>query len=308
MSAVPVFPLVSVVVPTRDRPALLRRAVAAVLGQDYPGEIECIVVFDQSPPELPDGLTVGPGRSLRAVGNQRTPGLAGARNTGITAARGQLIAHCDDDDEWLPDKLSAQISDLASEPDAAVATCGIVTVSGQRERTRVLPQRFVTHAMLLRSRIMEVHSSTLVVRREVFDRVGLVAEDIPGGYGEDYDWLLRASADAPLLVTRRPLVRVSLHPGSYFAGQGRTIIEANHYLIRRHPDLADEPTGMARIYGRLAIAEAGLGHGKRASRYAVRSLRLRPRQLRAFVALAISARLVSADHAMRIANTFGRGL
>jgi glycosyltransferase involved in cell wall biosynthesis len=80
MTAFP--PLVSVVVPTRDRPALLKRAVAAVLGQDYPGEIDCVVVFDQSPAHLPAGLTVPPGRSLRAVGNQRTPGLAGARNTG----------------------------------------------------------------------------------------------------------------------------------------------------------------------------------------------------------------------------------
>ncbi|MGN6472082.1 MAG: hypothetical protein ACTHK4_00325, partial [Mycobacteriales bacterium] len=205
-------------------------------------------------------------------------------------------------------KLSAQTSELAGEPDASVATCGIITVSGDHERTRVLAQRHVTHAMLLRSRIMEVHSSTLLVRREAFDRVGLVAEDISGSYAEDYDWLLRASADAPLLVTRRPLVRVRLHQGSYFSGQGKTIIEANRYLLQRHPDLAAEPVGMARIYSRLAIAEAGLGNGRRARRYALRSLRLRPKQLRPFVALAISARLVRIDHAIRIANTFGRGL
>jgi glycosyltransferase involved in cell wall biosynthesis len=301
-------PLVSVVVPTRDRPALLKRAVAAVLGQDYPGEIECVVVFDQSPPTLPEGLAVAPGRSLRAVGNRRTPGLAGARNTGITVARGQLIAYCDDDDEWLSGKLSAQVSDLASTPGASVATSGIITVSDHHERPRVVPQRLITHDMLLRSRTMEAHSSTLVIRREVYDRVGLVAEDIPGGYAEDYDWLLRASADGPLLVTQRPLVPVCLHPGSYFSGRCTTIVEANHYLIRLHPDLANEPTGMARIYGRLAIAEAGLGHRKRACRYALRSLRLRPNQLRAFVALAISARLVTVDHAIRIANAFGRGL
>jgi len=306
---VPAFPpLVSVVVPTRDRPAQLERAVAAVLGQDYPGEIECVVVFDQSPPELPEGLTIVRGRSLRAVRNRRTPGLAGARNTGITAARGQLIAYCDDDDEWLPGKLSAQVGDLAGESGASVATCGIIAVSGHRERARVLAQRLVTRDMLLRSRVMEAHSSTLVIRREVFDRVGLVAEDIPGSYAEDYDWLLRASADAPLLVTQRPLVRICMHPGSYFSGRCATIVEANRYLIRQHPDLAAEPTGMARIYGRLAIAEAGLGHRKRACRYALHSLRLRPNQCRAFVALAISARLVTVDHAIRIANAFGRGL
>jgi glycosyltransferase involved in cell wall biosynthesis len=301
-------PLVSVVVPTRDRPALLKRAVAAVLGQDYPGKIECVVVFDQSPPQLPEGLTVSPGRSLRAVGNQRTPGLAGARNTGITVARGQLVAHCDDDDEWLPGKLSAQVSDLASTPGSSVVTAGIITVSGRHERTRVLPHRLIAHDMLLRSRIMEAHSSTVVVRREAYDRVGLVAEDIPGGYGEDYDWLLRASADAPLLVTQRPLVRVAMHPGSYFSGRCRTIVEANRYLVRRHPDLADDRVGMARIYGRLAIAEAGLGHRNKACGYAVRSLRLRPNQLRAFVAVAISVGVIRLDRASRIANACGRGL
>src|SRR3954454_19667711 len=93
------LPMVSVVVPTRDRAALLKRAIAAVLGQDYPGEIECMVVFDQSPPELPEDLPIPPRRSLVAVTNRRTPGLAGARNTGLVVARGQLVAHCDDDDE-----------------------------------------------------------------------------------------------------------------------------------------------------------------------------------------------------------------
>ena len=56
-------PLVSVVVPTRDRPELLRRAVAAILGQTYEGPVECVVVFDQSDPDLawPD---LPPGRTL----------------------------------------------------------------------------------------------------------------------------------------------------------------------------------------------------------------------------------------------------
>jgi glycosyltransferase involved in cell wall biosynthesis len=301
-------PMVSVVVPTRDRAALLRRAIAAVLGQDYGGDIECVVVFDQSPLELPEDLTIPPRRWLRAVVNRRTSGLAGARNTGILMARGQLIAYCDDDDEWLPAKLSAQVSDLASAPDCSVATTGIITVTGRRSRDRVYPQRLITRDMLLRSRIMEAHSSTLLIRRDALDRVGLVDEEIPGSYAEDYEWLLRASADGPLLVTQRPLVRVDMNPRSHFSKQWTSMVDANHYLIRRHPDLAGEPRGLARIYGRLAIAEAALGHRKRACRYAMRSLRLQPRQHRGFVALAISAGLVTADQAVRIANAIGRGL
>ena len=93
--AVAAFPtLVSVVVPTRDRPAPLERAVAAVLGQDYPGEIECVVVFDQLPLHRPEGLTGPPRRSLRAVGNHRKPRAWPAPGTrGSPSARGQLVAH-----------------------------------------------------------------------------------------------------------------------------------------------------------------------------------------------------------------------
>ncbi|HEX5740084.1 MAG TPA: glycosyltransferase, partial [Pilimelia sp.] len=72
-------PPVSVVVPTRDRPAMLRAAVSAALAQEYPGAVEVVVVHDQSPPDT--GLAGGDGhRRVRVVANTRTPGLAGARN------------------------------------------------------------------------------------------------------------------------------------------------------------------------------------------------------------------------------------
>ncbi len=81
----------SVVVATRGRPQLLRRAVESILGQEYPGALECVVVFDQEEPaEIP--LPAPAGRQLRTPANRRTPGLAGAGNTGITATDGELIA------------------------------------------------------------------------------------------------------------------------------------------------------------------------------------------------------------------------
>ncbi|HEV3496541.1 MAG TPA: glycosyltransferase family A protein, partial [Actinomycetes bacterium] len=85
------LPSVSVVVPTRDRPELLRRAVAAILGQTYPGPVQCVVVFDQSDPDLP-WADPGARRRLKLVRNQRTAGLAGARNSGVLHADGELVA------------------------------------------------------------------------------------------------------------------------------------------------------------------------------------------------------------------------
>src|SRR5258705_10944899 len=81
------FPTVSVVVPTRQRPELLRRALISILGQTYEGDIEILVVFDQDDPVDP-GIDVALGRSIKLLRNERCIGLAGARNTGIAAATG----------------------------------------------------------------------------------------------------------------------------------------------------------------------------------------------------------------------------
>jgi glycosyltransferase involved in cell wall biosynthesis len=111
------LPSVSVVVPTRDRPQLVRRAVAAILGQAYPGPVQCMVVFNQSDPNLP-WSDPGHRRRLELVRNRRAAGLAGARNSGVLHADGELLAFCDDDDEWLPDKLRRQVEQLNLTPEA----------------------------------------------------------------------------------------------------------------------------------------------------------------------------------------------
>ncbi len=70
------LPKVSVVVATHNRPQLLRVALAAILTQDYEGEIECILVFDRAEPEtdLEQAPTGTPVRSVQVITNTRTPG------------------------------------------------------------------------------------------------------------------------------------------------------------------------------------------------------------------------------------------
>ena len=81
-------PLVTVVIPTHGRPALLRETLATIIGQDYDGPMEILVVHDR---EDADGtladLSVAD-RAVVAMVNSRTGGLCGARNTGLLASRG----------------------------------------------------------------------------------------------------------------------------------------------------------------------------------------------------------------------------
>jgi glycosyltransferase involved in cell wall biosynthesis len=302
------WPAVSVVVPTRDRPALLRRAVTAILVQTYPGTVECVVVFDQSEPDLPWG-DPGPSRRLLLVRNWRTPGLAGARNTGAMHATGELLAFCDDDDEWLPDKLHRQVQRLQARPDAAAATTGIVVRYGDRAVTRLAPTPEVTHRQLLRSRMTELHPSTVLVqRRKLLEGIGPVDEQLPGSYAEDYEWLLRAAKLGPVLAVQEPLVMVHWHQSSFFADRWRTIIAALTYLVDKHRELEQEPSGLARIYGQIAFAHAALGERGAARRWARRALSLDRRERRAYLALAVSLGLVKARTLVRLAHVAGKGI
>ena len=94
-------PRATVVIPTRDRPQLLRRALATALRQvDVIAEI--IIVDDGG--SVPSALPVT-GGSLRVLRKDRSEGVSAARNHGIEAARGEWVAFLDDDYHWAPTKL-----------------------------------------------------------------------------------------------------------------------------------------------------------------------------------------------------------
>lgn len=299
------WPPVSVVVPTRHRPALLERAVCSVLSQRYPGDLKCVVVFDQSPLT---GIAVEapPGRRLRLMTNTRTPGLAGARNTGMLASTSVFVAFCDDDDEWAPDKLRLQVELLGSTP-AVLAGTGVRIHYANRVATR-LPPSSVEFRELIRSRVAALHASTFVVRRDALDRIGLVDENIPGSYGEDYEWLLRASRQAPIVSVARPLVDVHWHPRSFFAERWTQIAEALEYLLEKHPELRNDPVGQARIQGQIAFAQAALAHRKAARQASWLAIRSNPLERRAYLALAVAAGAIPAASIVRLANRRGHGI
>jgi glycosyltransferase involved in cell wall biosynthesis len=299
-------PSVSALIATRDRPMLLRRAVASVLAQDYAGPIECIVVFDGTQVDRLDDVVVEGPRRLITIANMNTPGLAGARNTAAQAATGSYLAFCDDDDAWLPEKISLQMEGM-QRSGCQVAVTGVRIVFGDRMTERV-PPATVTHDLLLRGRVAEVHPSTVLVEAAAFrTSIGPVDEGIPGSYGEDYEWLLRASADGPIVGVAAPLVRVQWG-GSLFAGRWQTMIDAIGYLTRTHPELLADDANAARLYGRVAFAYAAMRRRGDALHWAWRSVRRRPLEGRPYLALLVASGLVRASTVQRRANRAGHGV
>jgi glycosyltransferase involved in cell wall biosynthesis len=299
------WPDVSVIVATRGRPQLLRRAVVSILGQAYPGALECVLVFDQTEPADVQ-VDVPSGRLLRVLTNTRTPGLAGARNTGIAATDGALIAFCDDDDTWQPSKIAMQV-ELLERLAADFAACGVRIHHGEHVAIRIPPAE-VGFGDLVRERITALHPSTFLIRRSALTAIGLVDEEIPGSYGEDYDLLLRAARHGRVVATTLPLVDVFWHEQSYFAERWQTITDALRFLLSKYPELSADPAGRARIEGQIAFAEAALARRLDACRSSLHALRGNPRERRAYLALAVAAGVVPAKSVVRAANRRGRGI
>ncbi|HEY7011804.1 MAG TPA: glycosyltransferase [Streptosporangiaceae bacterium] len=299
------WPSVGVVLPTRDRPAQLRAALAAVLGQEYPGEVRAVVVYDRSEP---DQSLAGDPR-VRVVANTRTPGLAGARNTGILALDTDLVAFCDDDDEWLAGKLRRQVLALRAVPAAEFASCGIVVAYRGRSTPRLAGCSQVRYADLLRSRMMMVHSSTYLARRAALTGgIGLLDEQIPGAQNEDWDLALRAAWRRPIAHVDAPLVRVAWGEASYFSRQWESKADGLRWMLERHPDIFGCRRGAARVYGQIAFAQACLGRRADACRWAGRALRKNWHERRVPFAVAVALGAVPGDTVLRVLHARGHGI
>src|SRR5258705_3055544 len=201
------FPLVSIVVPAFNVDWCVRRAIDSVLAQSFP-EWELIVVNDGSTDDTRSVLA-SYGQALRVI-DQENRGMSAARNAGIRAARGSLVAFLDADDYWLPDKLSRQVDLMQAKPDIGFCSTSarIENPDGEflnlwqfrHESTNVLQTLFVENAAIAGG------CSAVVVRKSLLDRVGLFDERLRGF--EDPDLWIRLAAVAGYACIEEALVVV----------------------------------------------------------------------------------------------------
>jgi glycosyltransferase involved in cell wall biosynthesis len=194
--------LVSVVIPTHNRAWCLAEAVDSVLAQEF-RDFELIVVDDGSADDTPL-LLEGYGDAIRVLrrGNR---GVSAARNDGIAAARGELIAFLDSDDLWLPGKLARQVAFFASHPEALICQTEELWVRNGR---RVNPgKRHRKRGGMIFEPSLDlclVSPSAVMARRGLFERVGLFDESLPAC--EDYDLWLRVSRRFPVHLIETALI------------------------------------------------------------------------------------------------------
>lgn len=302
------LPLVSVVIPTRGRPELLRETLESIVAQDYAGPMEILISHDQEDPDPTLEEYSTPTRTVRSVSNGGTPGLAGGRNFGIHNTSGEIVASCDDDDLWHPAKIRKQVARLQSDPALLAVGAGIRLLMGDRDVDWPGTSPVITHERLLGNRVKELHSSTLAMWRTAFAKAGEYDEDLPHGYGEDYDWLLRASRVGKIGVVNEILADIRKDVPSWFRGKALNTADALEYMLDKHKDFASYPPGHARILGQISYARATAGERKAAMKYAGQALRVYPAAPHAWLGLVTATTGVSPQRVLGLARSFGRGV
>jgi glycosyltransferase involved in cell wall biosynthesis len=208
-------PLISVIVPAYNVAECISATIESVLRQTY-SPFELIVVDDGST-DSTGAIVAGFADGVRCV-RQSNRGLSAARNAGIRAANGELIAFVDADDLWMPEKLDYQAQMLTRCPhvgwvysDALVVDNTAMTVLDRVGRTSRLPSGDILRPLFLHN---FVASPTPMVRRSAFEQIGGFDESPRIRIAEDWDMWLRLASAFPVTCVQRPLAKIRSHAGS----------------------------------------------------------------------------------------------
>ncbi len=177
MKKVPTMPSISVVMPVYNVAEFVAVAIRSVLDQTM-ADFEMIIVDDCSPDNSIEICESFQDPRIRIVRHQQNRGLAGARNTGIHAARAPLIAFLDSDDFWHPEKLDKHLQHLNQRASVGISFSRSAFVDrwGMPLRCYQMPLLSGITPDHLFCRNPVGNGSAPVVRREVFDAIGYQAE------------------------------------------------------------------------------------------------------------------------------------
>lgn len=200
---------VSVIIPAYNYARFLPEAIDSALSQTLK-PLEVIVVDDGSTDDTEAVLERYAGE-IHII-KQRNAGVSAARNAGIRASRGELIAFLDADDMWLPTKLERQVAHLNAHPGTGLVHCGLYYCKGtQRTHPRSGRERFqgACYAEFFADRPSYPSTPTILVLRSALYGAGLFDEALHRS--EDLDMWIQLAREYEFGYVDEPLVLVRLH-------------------------------------------------------------------------------------------------
>lgn len=258
-------PPVSIVLPTYNRADVVGRSIKSVLNQTYT-DFELVIVDDASTDETATVIERFGDDRIRYVSHDENKGAAAARNTGIQAAVGEIIAFQDSDDTWKERKLNRQVEIF----DTAGRDVGVVYTGTWRQlpgyRTYipgpdVEPKEGDISGALLKENFVTPQAAA--VRTECFDRVGVFDDRLPPL--EDWELWLRISEDFKFRFIDEPLVTAYQQHDSISLDDERKV-RSRELIVQKHRGRFDDET-LANQYFWVGHGYLKLGHLDKGRRY-----------------------------------------
>lgn len=232
-------PLVTVVVPAYQRPDQTQRAIDSVADQTH-SPLELIVVDDGSSPPLADQLNL-PDDCLdatRLIRLDENQGANAARNRGVREASGKFVSFLDSDDVLLEQHIEEAIRVLS---DKVPEVGGVYTSYKIAKDGEQIDVRLATEALQSPREVVSEYKmggfSCLTVRRDVFDTIGYLDEDLPAS--QDQEFMIRFLKEYDLHPVIDELLVYNLGDGR-ISNDSRRRIHAYDLVIEKHPKVFDQ--------------------------------------------------------------------
>jgi glycosyltransferase involved in cell wall biosynthesis len=283
-------PLVSVFTATYEAQAFAGETIESVLAQTYE-PIEHVLVDDGSTDGTPELLAEYARRDperIRVVNADERLGPCRRRNDAIRETKGPLLAWLDHDDVWLPRKIELQVDALEENPRAALCYTQYEEFDHRTGETVARPAVPAGDGLLeqLFVRGCFIASSTVLFRREDFERHGGRLRATDFSFGDDYALWLSLLSDRPGVLVDEVLVRLRRHERNESVRLARENYERKVLTLldefaASHPERAAElgstrRRGYARHWAAAAEWELTRGSRGRTAAYATRAALLDP--------------------------------
>lgn len=244
--------MLSIIIPTYNRAHLISETLESIQAQTYKNW-ECLVVDDFSTDnteEFINQYSLKDNR-IKYLKNERKKGAQGARNTGILKSKGEYISFFDSDDTMFPERFEKQLSFLQKNTKIDVCTCYSHLVNDTNEITGAFT--WITKGNILKQlleRTTYVDYNSAVIRKNIFDSVGLLDEDCPSY--QEWDTYINIAQYANFGTVHELLINYHQRNSGRISNDNQRDLDGQVYIYSKHKELFIENLGKDKYLSKIA--------------------------------------------------------
>lgn len=225
--------LVSVIIPTKNRPDTLANAVNSVLSQTWKN-LEILVIDDNSDLKTKTYLSrLKNTKNIKVFSNVKPFGAATARNLGIKHSIGNFVAFLDDDDLWAKNKIELQLLELKKNPNAVAASCWFYEIYQYKTRL-IKPDSKKENDITLFKKNSLGGSSVILARKDALAEIKNFDEKLKSC--QDWDLWIKLSSLGEIVVCKKTLMTYSAKKNPKISNNLEAVYQGNRRIYFKYKD------------------------------------------------------------------------